>query len=237
MVFLAYPKFIIPVKNYRFVLTIVIADAELETIPLEMRDDYSIRKLAKERKKKVGDMILDSNFMHAAIERYFPGESRRRGRPDIIHIFLLTALESILNKTGNLRVMIHTRNNLLIEVSPDSRLPRAYNRFIGLFEKLFSEGEIVAEGKTLLSIRKEFLETLLRELGGRVIVLAPGTRVQDISSLIHEPEDITVVIGGFSEGDYRTNLNSFEKFSIFDQELTIWSVGMEVITQYERVFT
>ncbi|OWP56164.1 MAG: 16S rRNA methyltransferase [Thermoplasmatales archaeon B_DKE] len=216
-------------------LTIIIADAELETIPTEMMDDYSIGKIAKERKKKVANILLDSNYMHSSIDRHFPGESNRRGRPDIIHIFLLMALDSILNRTGGLRVRIHTRNNLVIDISPDTRLPRAYNRFIGLFEKLFQERKIVAEGKTLLSISEASLDTIIGEAEGRVIVMAPGSEVRQIESVIESPLPITVVIGGFSEGDYRSNLDSFEKISIFRDELTIWSVGMEVITQYERV--
>lgn len=216
-------------------LTIIIADAELETIPTEMMDDYSIGKIAKERKKKVANILLDSNYMHSSIDRHFPGESNRRGRPDIIHIFLLMALDSILNRTGGLRVRIHTRNNLVIDISPDTRLPRAYNRFIGLFEKLFQEKKIVAEGKTLLGISEASLGTIISEAEGRVVVMAPGSEVRQIESVIESPLPITVVIGGFSEGDYRSDLNSFEKLSIFKDELTIWSVGMEVITQYERV--
>jgi len=216
------------------VLTIIIADAELETIPTEMMDDYSIGKIAKERKKKVANILLDSNYMHSSIDRHFPGESNRRGRPDIIHIFLLVALDSILNKTGGLRVRIHTRNDLVIDISPDTRLPRAYNRFIGLFEKLFQERKIVAEGKTLLSISEASLDTILGETEGRVVVMAPGSEVRQIESVIESPLPLTVVIGGFSEGDYRSDLDSFEKISIFRDELTIWSVGMEIITQYER---
>ncbi len=216
-------------------LTIIIADAELETIPPEMRDDYSIRKIAVERKKKVDGIILDSNYMHSAIDRYFPGESNRRGRPDIIHIFLLVAMDSILNRMGNLRVRIHTRNDLVIDISADTRLPRAYNRFIGLFEKLFAEGRIVADGKTLLQVQKGTLNSAIDRPAERVLAMAPDAVIKPVDSVISGPENMTVIIGGFSEGNYRSNVDRFEKASIFNEELTIWSVGMEVITQYERV--
>ena len=216
-------------------LTIIIADAELETIPAEMRDDYSIRKIAGERKKKVDGIILDSNYMHSAIDRYFPGQSNRRGRPDIIHIFLLVAMDSILNRMGNLRVRIHTRNDLVIDISPDTRLPRAYNRFIGLFEKLFAEGEIVVDGKKLLQVQKGTLNAAIDRPAERVLAMAPDAVIKPIDSVISGPEDMTVIIGGFSEGNYRSNMDQFKKASIFNEELTIWSVGMEVLTQYERV--
>ncbi|MEM0154996.1 MAG: 16S rRNA methyltransferase [Thermoplasmataceae archaeon] len=216
------------------VLTIVIADAELETVPIEMREDYSIQKISRERKKRPENMILDSNFMHASIERYFPGESRRRGRPDIIHILMLVALESILNKIGSLRIMIHTRNNLIIDVSPETRIPRAYNRFIGLFEKLFSERKIVADGKALLSIRDGTVHDALGKSAQHVVVLAPGGEISSVSEVVREPGDLVVVIGGFSEGNYKSDLGQYGRRTIFREELTIWSVAMEVITEYER---
>lgn len=217
-------------------LTIVVADAELETVPLKMREDHSIQRISGERKKRPENMILDSNFMHTSIERYFPGESRRRGRPDIIHILLLVALESILNRNDGLRIRIHTRNNQIIDISPETRIPRAYNRFIGLVEKLFSEKKIVADGKTLLSVRDGTLQDAIGKSAGHVVVLAPGGEVSRVSKVVQGSGDLVIVIGGFSEGNYISDLESYEKCTIFREELTIWSVAMEVIAEYERTF-
>ena len=108
--------------GFPIMLTLLVVDAELELIPAEMINDYSVRIQAKKRKKPAGKMILDSNFMHGAIERTFPGESTRRGRPDIIFHLLQVALESILSKRGELNVVIHTRNDIIISVNPRARL-------------------------------------------------------------------------------------------------------------------
>lgn len=45
---------------------------------------------------------------------------------------LLTILDSPLNKSGHLKVYIHTKNNILIDVNSKLRIPRTYKRFEGL---------------------------------------------------------------------------------------------------------
>lgn len=217
-------------------LTLIIADAELETVPQRMASDPAIRKYAAGRKKAARDVLLDSNYMHTTIEKYFPGESRRRGRPDIIHILLMVSLESILNFKGGLRVFIHTRNNRVITVSPDVRLPRAYNRFTGLIESLFSKGEITSEGNTLLSEEELDLNGLIeREKTGELIIFSPRGEKRKMRDILPGNGDYTVVIGGFSEGDYLSDPYALApSYSIYAEELTIWSVASEVICQYER---
>ncbi|KZS14133.1 Ribosomal RNA small subunit methyltransferase NEP1 [Daphnia magna] len=53
-------------------------------------------------------------------------------RPDITHQCLLMLLDSPLNRAGLLQVYIHTAKNVLIEVNPQTRIPRTYSRFAGL---------------------------------------------------------------------------------------------------------
>ncbi|KAJ2766209.1 18S rRNA pseudouridine methyltransferase [Coemansia nantahalensis] len=57
-------------------------------------------------------------------------------RPDITHQCLLTLLDSPLNKTGRLQVYIHTVGDVLIEISPQVRIPRTFKRFAGLMVQL-----------------------------------------------------------------------------------------------------
>lgn len=44
-----------------------------------------------------------------------------------------------------LRVYIHTRNNEIIYVKPETRIPRNYNRFVGLMESLFKNKAVPPE--------------------------------------------------------------------------------------------
>ncbi len=216
-------------------LSLVVLDAELETIPEIMMDDYSIRIQAKKRGKSASKMLLDSNFMHAAIERYFPGESSRRGRPDIIFHLLMTSLESILNKKSGLRVIIHTRNNIIIEISPSIRLPKSYNRFVGLMEDLFDKGAVGSQSETLMKVARGNWRDAMSIAGGEPILLSPRGIPRKISEVFHGEGDKAVIIGGFSQGDFISDVYSLGSgISIYPDELTIWSVAMESICQYER---
>ena len=53
-------------------------------------------------------------------------------RPDITHQCLLMLMDSPLNRAGLLQVYIHTERNTLIEINPQTRIPRTFNRFSGL---------------------------------------------------------------------------------------------------------
>lgn len=217
-------------------LTLIIADAELETMPEKMQNDSAVRKFAKGKNKPVSEVILDSNYMHTSIDRYFPGESNRRGRPDITYLLLQVAMESILNKLGDLRVYIHTRNDICITVNPEVRLPKAYNRFIGLMESLFRQREISSEGKVLLKLENAAIQEVVARIAkGKLVVFSPGGEKAKISEIIDSPGDCTAIIGGFSEGDFTSDVYPLAKaYSIFPEELTIWTVAGEVLAQYER---
>ncbi|WP_337860191.1 16S rRNA methyltransferase [Ferroplasma sp.] len=215
-------------------LRLIIADAELQTVPENMAKDKAIRNIAEKNHKKPSEMLLDSNYMHTSIERFFPGESNRRGRPDIIYIFLEMAMESILNRDKMLEVYVHTRDNYIIHINSETKLPRSYNRFQGLMEDLFKKRSIEYNGNELLSMKDGNIVPFLKGLDGKTIALSPDGNDSSLSGIISN-NNLNVVIGGFSQGDYISDIyGNFPAYKIFNQELTIWSAGMEVISEYER---
>jgi len=44
-------------------------------------------------------------------------------------------MDSPLNRAGLLQVYIHTEKNVLIEINPQTRIPRTFKRFAGLIGK------------------------------------------------------------------------------------------------------
>lgn len=60
-------------------------------------------------------------------------------RPDITHQSLLMLFDSPLNRAGLLQVYIHTAKNVLIEINPQTRIPRTFKRFGGLMGTYLSE--------------------------------------------------------------------------------------------------
>ncbi|EYC07003.1 hypothetical protein Y032_0072g642 [Ancylostoma ceylanicum] len=57
-------------------------------------------------------------------------------RPDILHQCLLNLLDSPLNRAGQLQVFFRTNKNVLVQVSPQCRIPRTFDRFCGLMVQL-----------------------------------------------------------------------------------------------------
>ena len=57
-------------------------------------------------------------------------------RPDILHQAMLILLDSPLNKAGLLKLFVQSEKGVLIEVSPQIRIPRTFKRFCGLMCQL-----------------------------------------------------------------------------------------------------
>lgn len=215
-------------------LHLVIAEAELELVPESIIDHPSVINYARRRGKRPEEVLLDSTYHHSALRKLEDGE--RRGRPDIVHICLLNALESIANKEGLLRVYVHTRNDEVIYIKPETRIPRNYNRFVGLMESLFKKGA-VPEGLELLRIEEKNLDDLISEVGpDEVFVMhESGQRMRphEFGKLLSEFENPLVVVGGFPHGDFKRNIPS-RKISLYQDPLMAWTVVNEVIINFEH---
>ena len=198
-------------------ITLILAECELERVPKSLRKQPGICDRNGRRA-----VILDSNYHHRAM-RTLP-DAYRRGRPDIVHICLLNALESPLCKEGDLKVFIHTRNDEVIYIDPSWRVPKAYHRFIGLMEQLFVQGHIDAGDTELLRLEHKTLNDLIREesCGLPVKVMHAG------GAPYQSGEDAVIVIGGFPHGDFSSAL-PYPKYSMYSEELVAWSVVNHVI--------
>lgn len=201
-------------------LTLVMAETELELVPTSIQNHPVVVKSARKRGKSPGSILLDSNFHHSAMRTL--KDSERRGRPDIAHIALLCALESVLNKKGRLNLYIHTRNDDIIYVNPKTRIPRSYNRFCGVMEGLLEKGTV----EDLLRVEKKSLSQLLEELPGEKAVMHREGGPFVIK------EGMVAVVGGFPHGDFHTAL-PYKRYCIFGEELTAWTVVNEVMVRYE----
>ncbi|MGC8565548.1 MAG: 16S rRNA methyltransferase [Thermoplasmata archaeon] len=217
-------------------LHLILADAELELVPEELWNHPSVINVAQRRGKKPRNILLDSTFHHTAIRAHFKGEENRRGRPDITHYFLLNSLESPLNLKNGLRVYVHTRNNEVIFIRPETRIPKSYNRFVGLIEELFHNGYVPSKNDPLLWIEKLNIKDLLRNIGEEnVLVLCSKGEKKRIYEIIEK--DQAVIIGGFPSGTFISDIKNFKKVSIFDVDLTAWVTAYEVIANYEFKFS
>jgi rRNA small subunit pseudouridine methyltransferase Nep1 len=219
-------------------LTLLLADAEIERIPDAILVHPSVRSHAKRRGKKPSKLLLDSSVHHRALEALVEGE--RRGRPDVVHFFLLLCQDSILNQEGKLQTLVHTRNDQLIRIRPDTRIPKNYNRFVGLMEDLFERGAVPpGKGEPLMSLGEEVgFDAAMDSIDPDITVaLSPdGERgaLQDLFSEYGPDKNICCIIGGFTMGDFRSDIykKADEKISIHDATLKVWTVTSEVLSAY-----
>ncbi|MBS7650832.1 MAG: 16S rRNA methyltransferase [Candidatus Bathyarchaeia archaeon] len=205
-------------------LFIVLAESALEPVPREILDHPSIVKDARRRCKRPEQLILDRSYHHHAMAGL--SDAHRRGRPDIIHITLLTALSSPLNLTGNLKIYIHTRNDEVIFISPKVRVPRNSERFKGLIEQLYEFGQVPPKGEPLMKMRRMGIEELLRNIDPTLKVgmsmRGESRWIRDVVGLIANHDRPTVLVGGFPRGHF-----SKETISLLDKTFRIYSSGLE----------
>jgi len=142
-------------------LRLVLINAALEPIPPELRGNKSVVRIARRLGRDPNYMPLDKSLHFKAMGGLKNKEGR--GRPDIVHKFLLDSLNSILAIKGMLNIYVHTVDGKVIEFAQGERPPQNYLNFIGLMEQLFKYGSVPPGGKWLIRL----INTPLGDLVGR----------------------------------------------------------------------
>ena len=211
----------------------ILGDAELELVPQEIVNERCILNNARARAKPPEKILLDASHHHPAFGKL--AESERRGRPDLTHFFLMISMDSDLMAEGKLKVFVHTRNNDVIAVNPETRLPPHYPRFVGLIESLYEQRVVPSRENALLELRNnvtlDMLVTALKP--DEVFVLSPGGEQVDLPQAFADSkaERIVVIIGGFPKGDFKSDLSKLKhrKVSLGPRIQKVWTVTSKVI--------
>ncbi|MEM2951470.1 MAG: hypothetical protein QXH35_02365 [Nitrososphaerota archaeon] len=216
----------------------LLADAAVELIPREIWSHNAVVSYCRRRGKSPERTLLDSSYHYTAM-RGLPN-SERRGRPDILHFTILEVLGSPLNKAGKLATFIHTQAGVVIEVNPKVRLPRNYDRFKSLFEKLLVEKIIKADtGEILLRVLETDLSGWRRMMGAGSFVLLSETgaklerRVLEEFSLSERP--VAFILGCFPHGDFSQEVRRMADMEVrlSDYTLDAWVAASRIICLLE----
>jgi len=218
-------------------LMLLLADSELEMVPPSIAGHPACVSPARKRGRQASRTLLDSSVHHAALGRLKDGD--RRGRPDLVHFFLLSAQDSILNIDGGLRVVVHTRNGEVISIRPDTRLPKNQARFCSLMEQLFLNGRIPPEGEALMKMERGSLQDVLHQAGAKeVVALSPTGRPVDPRAYFSRKrgKDIACIIGGFPDGDFTSPVGELadDVISISPHTLKVWTVASEILVNMRQ---
>ncbi|XP_043274581.1 ribosomal RNA small subunit methyltransferase NEP1 [Venturia canescens] len=128
-------------------------------------------------------------------------------RPDIAHQCLLMLMDSPLNRAGLLQVYIHTDKNVLIEVNPQTRIPRTFKRFAGLMVQLLHKYSVRASDgpmKLLKVIKNPVTDHL--PVGCRKIGMSFSAKgVKNPKELVPADEPIAIVVGAMAHGQIKAD--------------------------------
>lgn len=216
-------------------LIIILVECGLELIPKQIRNHPSVKRNLKV--KKYYSLLLDNALHHSAMKNLKNHE--KRGRPDITHICLLNALGSPLNKSGNLKIYVHTIHNRIFDINSEIRIARNYNRFKGLIGKTLLDGDIIYKDKKLISQVDGNLNDLIKTIENSEILLfsSRGSLIKSHQNLFlkNSSKNYIAIIGGFQKGSFSKEILSLSDnlLSISKHQLDAWVVVNKIITYYE----
>lgn len=189
-------------------LILGLVEAALELVPDAIAQEPAVVVAAKARGKVPHQTLLDEAVYHSLLQK-LPNHEKR-GRPDIVHRSLLTALDSVLARENRLRIFVHTYTGQIIQIQPGTRLPRRLPRFMGLIEQLLITTKVPQTKSPLLQLYSDNFEAYLRELKpSRVFLLAQeGTLMTPnaFGQQLHDEANPIVLIGGFAHGSISSNI-------------------------------
>jgi len=219
---------------------IILAEASLELVPRELWKHPAVIKTAKRRGKSPGEILLDTSLHYAAMKNLKNRE--KRGRPDIVHVTLLEVQGSPLNLEGMMRVYVHTISDYVLFIRPDTRIPKNYNRFVGLIEQLFIEGKVPPDSETpLIYLKTMKLRDLIKFIrADKVILLSEEgekKKPKDIALELRKYNNPAIIIGGFPHGDFSKETYSITNtvYSIYHKSLEAWIVVSRIVSAIEEV--
>jgi rRNA small subunit pseudouridine methyltransferase Nep1 len=219
-------------------LHLTFAESALERVPPSLWNHPSVVKKARQAGKNPSKTLLDRTYHHRAMLKL--ANAAKRGRPDILHFSLLAAFGTPLNKEGLLKTYVHTVDDHIIHFNPDVRLPKNYNRFVGLIEQLFERGKIPVEAPTLLKLEQGGFQKLVEEVQpSYIIAFSRSGRLKLPQKVIdrRKEENLMVVVGAFPRGHFSKTLLDIadEVVSIDVEPLEAWIVASRILYDYERV--
>lgn len=193
-----------------------------------------MRADAKRREEKPGAILLDRSLHHSALLKLNDGY--RRGRPDLVHLTLLSVTSTPLHQAGGVTVYIHTIDDKVLEFGVGARPPKSYARFRNLMEKLLLERP--KEG--LVRVREATLPQLLGLIAadyavGLSVEGAP-VPLESLAEELAKRKNPAVVVGGFPRGHFLPrDLKAFDGLArIDDRPLDAHVVAARVVYEFEK---
>ena len=217
-------------------LYIILAESSLELIPKKIHNHPSVTSYSKKFKKNSSNTLLDNSWHFGAMKGL--DNEIKRGRPDIIHLTLLSLCTTPVFYKNKIKVFVHTVNDEVISINNNTRLPKSYHRFQGLMEKLFLTKKIESEDEILMEIKNSSLSQLVSKIKPtQIIGLTTQGQKISLDKLVKQIEENScIILGGFQKGHFSNETEKIieESFSINDSSLEAHLVASRLAYEYEK---
>ena len=217
-------------------LYIILAESSLELIPKKIHNHPSVTSYSKKFKKNSSNTLLDNSWHFGAMKGL--DNEIKRGRPDIIHLTLLSLCTTPVFYKNKIKIFIHTVNDEVISINNNTRLPKSYHRFQGLMEKLFLTKKIESEDEILMEMKNSSLPQLISKIKPtQIIGLTTQGQKTSLDKLVEQIEENScIILGGFQKGHFsnETEKTIDKSFSINDSSLEAHLVASRLAYEYEK---
>lgn len=132
-------------------------------------------------------------------------------RIDVLHSAIHITQDCILNRRGQLKTIIHTRDDHILGIPPDYEPPIS----IMEFRSHLNEPQIwfnLRRGSPFQIVDPE-----------RAFLLTPSAHEADLADLIRSTSSPQVVVGGFTSGDFRP-----EYYDLIDRRVSLGPYVMKI---------
>uniref|UniRef100_UPI00398F86D8 ribosomal RNA small subunit methyltransferase NEP1 n=1 Tax=Pristiophorus japonicus TaxID=55135 RepID=UPI00398F86D8 len=155
-------------------------------------------------------------------------------RPDITHQSLLMLMDSPLNRAGLLQVYVRTQRNVLIEINPQTRIPRTFDRFCGLMVQLLHKLSVrAADGpQRLLKVIKNPVIDHLPVGCPKIGMTFHTDEVVSLSDLVPQEDSAVFVVGAFAHGSINVDYTE-RRVSISNYPLSAALTCSKICTAFE----
>jgi len=212
----------------RPLLSFVLAESALELIPTEIRKQPAVVSDTKRRQKEASEILLDRSFHHSAMGRL--KDSEKRGRPDLVHVALLSVTGTPLYLDGLVRVFVHTYDDNVLEIAEKTRIPKNYLRFRGLIEATLVE----RPNQGLIRVQPMGVKDLVRKISPDVVlglsVQGEMAALEGLAKTVQAAQSPCIFVGGFPHGHF-----SPTTLSVVDRLVRIHSKPLEAHVVVSRV--
>ncbi len=216
-------------------LNIVLAESALELVPDPIKRHPAVANDATRRGKEAGSILLDRSVHHAAMGKL--KEDYKRGRPDLVHVTLLSITGSPLFLDGLVKTYVHTFDDVVVEIAAGTRIPKNYLRFRSLMEKHLSE----RVNTDLIKVYEQPIDVLVRKTIRPDLVIGLSTqgglkKPEKVARKLVEARNPALLIGGFPHGHFgeRTTRVLDVLTRIHEKPLDAHVVAARMVYEVER---